>query len=310
MLSKYIKNLLDVHSRVIVPDLGAFMLKGDASKTIYFNEFLRFNDGLLVDSVAEQEQVDKIEAAKKVKNFVDNINKQLSDNKLVVLEGLGTLYLDINEKIQLRISDAPVQPVKQPETETETSPREILFELEKTETESAQKAQIPVSPPSPPVAPVQKSKQETQTQSVKTTKTKAKQLATSQVNEEKEQTAQKEVPIEVAHTTTTKRMVFVALFGIFVIGTIVYFAFFRSPKKDTNVNQNITIGANAKKDSTASAKKDTFTKETQKAVVDKPQIKAPVELKKKEEVKAQPSAKIAENKPKPVAAPISKKRNS
>ncbi len=86
------------------------MLKGDSSRVIYFNEFLRFNDGLLVDYIADKEQIDKIEAAKKVKLFIDSVNKQLMANKSVELEGLGTLYLDINEKIQLKTPETSAVP--------------------------------------------------------------------------------------------------------------------------------------------------------------------------------------------------------
>jgi cell division septation protein DedD len=302
MLSKYIKNLLDIHSRVIVPDLGAFMLKGDASKTIYFNEFLRFNDGLLVDYIGEQEQIDKIEAAKKVKLFVDNVNKQLSGNKSVALEGIGILYLDINEKIQLKTSDdAPAQPVKQPESETEASPREILFELENTEPEPAQKT----STPPPPVAPAPKSKPETQAQGVKEAKSGTIQPAASAAKEEKKQPAPKEEVIEVAPTNTW-RMILVGIFGALVIAAIVYFAFFRSGKKEHNINQNITIGTDVKKDSMESAK-DTSIKATQKTVAKKPGAKVPAESKKKETTKPQPAAKVTESKPKPAVPATGKK---
>lgn len=289
MLSKYIKNLLDVNSRVIVPDLGAFMLKGDAAKTVYFNEFLRFNDGLLVDYIAEQEQIDKIEAAKKVKTFVDAINKQLSNNKAVTIEGVGSLYLDINEKIQLKVLDeVSPQPSKQLEAERETTPREILFELEKSE---------PVSAAEPKAEPAQapEVKKEPKPQAAKATKQPSKENRVVSEEPKKEPVIQKAESIEES-PSTTKRMIFVGIFGLVMIAIIVYFAFFRTPAKDNNVNQNIIIGSTSKKDSLKPAQKDSASKPATAKAESKPQPKE--QAKPKEAVKKQPEPKVAESKPK------------
>lgn len=101
MLAKQILNLLEIHSKVIVPDLGAFLIKIDESNNIFFNEFLRFNDGMLVDYIARTENIEKMDAAKTIKNFVDVINKTLIAAKAYELEGIGTLISDNNGKISL-----------------------------------------------------------------------------------------------------------------------------------------------------------------------------------------------------------------
>jgi len=305
MLSKYIKSLIDIHSRVIVPDLGAFMLKGDASKTVYFNEFLRFNDGLLVDYIADHEQIDKIEAAKKVKTFVDAINKQLSGNKSVELEGLGTLYLDINEKIQLRTSDTgPGAVVKQVEPDVETSPREVLFELEKTEpVTTATKPSATKEPdktqatPSPTPEPSQSRKTEAKTPPAKqekpAAKTKQDIVSPPPAKDSKPQAVKKE-NVTVVAPNTNKRMIFVGIFGVIVIGAIIYFAFFHSGKKDHNVNQNIIIGSTHKADSTK-LKKDSSGLQANKAIAKKIENVIDKDIKQKE-AKAQATTKVADNK--------------
>lgn len=101
MIDRYIKELLNEHHRVIVPDLGAFLYKGETSRTMYFNEFLRFNDGLLLNYIAEQGKIDKIEAAKQIKAYVEETNKNLQARKKVTIQGIGYIYLDENDKIQL-----------------------------------------------------------------------------------------------------------------------------------------------------------------------------------------------------------------
>ncbi len=101
MLAKQILNLLEIQSKVIVPDLGAFLIKIDESHHIFFNEFLRFNDGMLVDYIAQTENIDTMDAAKIVKNFVDVVNKTLITAKAYELDGIGTLIYDNNGKISL-----------------------------------------------------------------------------------------------------------------------------------------------------------------------------------------------------------------
>ncbi len=114
MINRYIKELLNEHNRVIVPDLGAFLYKGESSKIIYFNEFLRFNDGLLLNYIAEQGKMDKIEAAKQIKGYVEETNKNLQAKKKVVIEGIGYLYLDENEKIQMKSDAIPELQTEEP----------------------------------------------------------------------------------------------------------------------------------------------------------------------------------------------------
>ncbi len=102
MISNYISKLLKIHNRVIVPGLGAFLVKGEENKSISFNEFLRFNDGLLLGYVADQEHIEIMDAAKIIKSFAEEINKKLYAERTAEVEGIGTLYLDDNDKIQIR----------------------------------------------------------------------------------------------------------------------------------------------------------------------------------------------------------------
>jgi nucleoid DNA-binding protein len=147
MLSNSIKNLLKIHGRIIVPDLGAFIYKGGPFPTIYFNEFLRYDDGILVDYLVETDKVDKNAASDKVKVFVDNISKQLSASKSVELEGLGTLFKDSNDKIQLKTGNMKVNNSETPVQVEKDEPREVYFEIEKTEVTQPPTDKKPVSEP-------------------------------------------------------------------------------------------------------------------------------------------------------------------
>jgi hypothetical protein len=215
---------------------------------------------------------------------------------------LGTLYLDINEKIQLKTSDSSsASPVNQPEPVVENVPREILFELEKTEpAANAPKVQATPPPVAPPVpASTSKPKIEPQATTVKESTPppvdNPKQIVTPPVKD-KEQSKEKEIVIDVVPTTTI-RMVVVGVFGALMIAAIVYFAFIRAPKANVNANQDISIGADNKKDS--ATLKDSTVKSENKAVANKPDAKVAKDTKHKEPVKSQVPAQVPENKAKP-----------
>jgi cell division septation protein DedD/nucleoid DNA-binding protein len=138
MLSKFVQILLNQNGRVIIPDFGALILKGDEDNSIYFNEYLRFNDGLLINHLISEANIEKAEAAKQVKDFVEQIQKQLTNEKSFLLEGIGSLYYDEDNKIQFRTAsggisstskvEAPVK--KEDSTKSESAPTIIIPEVE------------------------------------------------------------------------------------------------------------------------------------------------------------------------------------
>ncbi|MDA3868174.1 MAG: SPOR domain-containing protein [Salinivirgaceae bacterium] len=123
MINKYIAELLKTNTRVIIPDFGAFMVKstpGSEEKQISFNDFLKYNDGLLVNFVAKKEGVIKDEAQKKVKAFVDNIMTELKANKPFKVDELGYLYKDPRGSVRFKAGNE--KPEEKTETKTEPKP--------------------------------------------------------------------------------------------------------------------------------------------------------------------------------------------
>ncbi len=127
MLTNHLKILLNKQNRVIVPELGAFLLKGEDRQTIYFNEFLRFNDGLLLDYVAEQEHIEIMDAAHMIKNFADEINRKLQADRSVEIDGIGKLYLDSNDKIQINNLHSIDQKIDQHSEEKQINNKNIVL---------------------------------------------------------------------------------------------------------------------------------------------------------------------------------------
>lgn len=113
-MNSYITDLLSTNSRLIVPDFGAFIVKQKHPKVIVFNEFLRYNDGLLTDYVASKENIEKIVAKEKITVFVDELKNKLDNGEDVLMKGLGKLVKDTAGKILLIGEDEVLE--KKPET--------------------------------------------------------------------------------------------------------------------------------------------------------------------------------------------------
>jgi len=110
-LDKYISELLYDYDCVIVPQLGGFvtnykpaLLKGGiaypASKELRFNKNLSKNDGLLSQSIADQNGVSIQEADKLLHEVVESHLSKLRSNKRIELKKVGILYIDQNEQLR------------------------------------------------------------------------------------------------------------------------------------------------------------------------------------------------------------------
>lgn len=124
MIKKYINELVSGNNRVIVPDFGAFMVQDTTEgKVISFNDFLKFNDGLLVNHIIKSEKVNKSQALDLIKEFVKEVELQFSQGKSYPIENLGELVKDAQGNIKF----APVGSSK-PADKKEESPIIILDE--------------------------------------------------------------------------------------------------------------------------------------------------------------------------------------
>ncbi len=102
-----IGDLLIRHNCVIVPSFGGFVAKQISAKIDYekgsmipprksllFNKQLINNDGLLINELAQTEQVSFNDAQQKVTQTVNAWNRQLRSGKRIELDRVGMLFLD------------------------------------------------------------------------------------------------------------------------------------------------------------------------------------------------------------------------
>lgn len=97
-MEKNIIALLHNNLRVIIPEFGAFIIRQKHPRVVVFNEFLRYNDGLLIDYLVKNEGIDKEVAEHQVSAISEEWMKALNSGNLVI-PGLGTLQKDNAGKI-------------------------------------------------------------------------------------------------------------------------------------------------------------------------------------------------------------------
>ena len=145
-MDKYIIELLKTNNRIIIPELGAFITKKDEPGIIVFNEFLKFNDGVFVGYIAEQENIEKEKALEKTENFVKEILLELEKGEAHVIENLGEFQKDEKGKIQFvatasRKEKKAAEKEKEEETKEKEEEKKKAEEAKKKEEEDKKKAE-------------------------------------------------------------------------------------------------------------------------------------------------------------------------
>lgn len=100
-----ILELLKVHNRVIVPGFGAFLVAKDdidSKPYVLFNGFLSFNDGLLVDYLAEKNGIDGIVSSDNIAEYVYSLKHSLQEEKIYKFNLLGTFDFEESGSLRFR----------------------------------------------------------------------------------------------------------------------------------------------------------------------------------------------------------------
>jgi len=176
-MEKYILQILESNSRVIVPEFGAFIVKQKSPLTIVFNEFLQYNDGMLVDTVAKGEGIARDAAKDKIEKFVKEITASLEKSGTYNVEELGLLVKNSAGKISLDSGESDSS-VKKPAEKTATpTPKESEDKAEKKEDSKPEPKTVPIAKSTPksnlrkplPLVPKSKSAEKTGEQETSST---------------------------------------------------------------------------------------------------------------------------------------------
>jgi len=111
-IAKYVGDLLYDYECVVIPGLGGFITKDSSVsinevthnftppfRNVHFNIHLRANDGLLVNHVAQQEQIGYKTAKQRVDQFSFQCHNALNQGKKINFKNIGSIHYDANKNI-------------------------------------------------------------------------------------------------------------------------------------------------------------------------------------------------------------------
>jgi len=112
-IDPFVGELLFDHDCVIITDLGGFVASyrpaslntalhvlSPPSKKIAFNASLRTNDGLLANHIASRTGMSYPDACDTIRNYVNEAFRNIEGGKKLVIEQVGSLYLDSQKNLQ------------------------------------------------------------------------------------------------------------------------------------------------------------------------------------------------------------------
>ena len=152
MISKYIKELIPDNSRIIIPDFGAFMIQDTPNgKLISFNDFLKFNDSVLLNRIITSEKVDAAKGKEEIKAYVADIEAAFKAGEKFAVEGVGYLSKDGQNNINFEQdenakSNGKPQKAAQPKAE---APAAEPAKTDAAAPKTAQPASTTVAAPKP-----------------------------------------------------------------------------------------------------------------------------------------------------------------
>ncbi|PWH86265.1 SPOR domain-containing protein [Brumimicrobium oceani] len=156
-MDKYIKELLLLHSKIILPKFGAIVITNEETGELSFNEYLSYDDGKLSSLLEKESNMDLQEAQNSVAKYVRDLEQQLNKGETYSIFQLGEFSKDdsgsfifegnvkTGGKSGADVSSGP-SPTPKTEKKEETKEEEKTIlpkpEAEKVEANSSEKKNI------------------------------------------------------------------------------------------------------------------------------------------------------------------------
>lgn len=119
MLIRILSNYLQTNKRLIVPQLGAFLVK-EPSREILFSELIRRDDGVL-RGLLVAEGMSELAAQGEIDRFVFEVRHAVEEGRSYIMEGFGQLFPGANATIQFKQITGGVRPVEAAMREAEAA---------------------------------------------------------------------------------------------------------------------------------------------------------------------------------------------
>lgn len=206
MNTKFLIELIEKNTRVILPEFGAFLVKDDGTgmyknANVTFSPFLRYNDGMVEDALASSKKISKENARSLINSFIEEIKSKLLEDKKLTIENFGVLNLDKRGSVHF----TPIDLLQAEKTEepqkivaSEEKPKEKTKKPESAQTISPKPDEVKPDEVKKPVA-----KKETIEPKEEKTESKPEPIEALDKNEQK-----KEISIEPTPTPQEKPKTF------------------------------------------------------------------------------------------------------
>ncbi len=115
MDSKDLAHIIENHTRIILPDFGAFLLKDSGNgafkpENLTFSPFLKYNDNVLEEYYAKYKEVNKDEAIKQTKAFIESLKEMIKTQGYFDIPAIGRLMRDSRGAIIFSASGKSIPP--------------------------------------------------------------------------------------------------------------------------------------------------------------------------------------------------------
>lgn len=131
MLIRTVSQYLESHKRLVIPQLGCFIVK-EPGVSVVFSELLKRDDGTLRGLLAA-EGVSELEAAGEIDRFVFEVRHAVEHGLEFRLDGFGVMKPGPNDTIAFTFEPRPVEPAsatsgEAPAAEPQTKPARLPYD--------------------------------------------------------------------------------------------------------------------------------------------------------------------------------------
>ena len=100
MITRAILALLKHHNRVNLPTLGAIIKQQDFSQSLFFNQFIKYDDGVLLDYLTKIEMLTEEESQVAIHGFIGGIQEGIQRDGMFEIKDLG-VFCNVDHRLEL-----------------------------------------------------------------------------------------------------------------------------------------------------------------------------------------------------------------
>ena len=130
-MDQYIKQLLLLYSKIILPEFGAIVIVNEETGELSFNEYLNYDDGKLSSLLESESNMDLQDAQNSIAKFVRELKLQLNKGETYAIFQLGEFSKDKDGSFIFSGNIKTIEKANVPIKKEEDIPKAKIEEIEK-----------------------------------------------------------------------------------------------------------------------------------------------------------------------------------